>query len=219
MSRVEKARAIIEAMKEGEIARRNRTSPYMPGFPWNPDEITDSVREFFRRDGGWMTEGYCVLHMGERSGKQFDRIFWAKMNIFGFDLGFMSREFSWSLDDNVAKINSRIPEKHLSVGYFGWGKRYSPKGWMEPMALAVGESGTFYMHDFDQLYQAQTLEELFAKVYTYWDDVTTVEVYEGMLTVSRFDHSLEYCYTREDRQEWLDSKTTLLPEVFTKFGI
>lgn len=219
LTRVEKARAIIEAMKEGEIARRNRTRPYLPGFPWRPDEITDSARDFFSRDGGWMTESYCVLHMGECSGKQFDRVFWVKMNIFGFDLGFMSPEFTWSVNANVAKMSARIPEKHLSVGYFGWGKRYSPKGWMEPMALAVGESGTFYMHDFLRLYQAQTLEELFAKVYTFWDDVTTVEVYEGKLTVSKFDHALEYCYSEEDYQEWLNHKTTLLPEVFTKFGI
>lgn len=219
LSSVEKARAIIDAMKEGEIARKNRTRPYLPGFPWRPDEITDSVRDFFTRDGGWMTESYCVLHMGERPEKEFDRVFWAKMNIFGFDLGFMLPEFSWSLDANIAKMTARIPEKHLVVGYFGWGKRYSPKGWMEPMALAVGESGTYYMHDFTQLYEAQTLEEVFAKVYTFWDNVTAIDVYEGKLTVSKFDHALEYCYTQEDYQAWLDHKTTELPEVFTKFGI
>lgn len=219
LSSVEKARAILDAMKEGEIARKNRSRPYLPGFPWRPDEITDSVRDFFARDGGWMTESYCVLHMGQRAGKQFERVFWAKMNIFGFDLGFMLPEFCWSLDENIARMTAKIPEKHLMVGYFGWGKRYSPKGWMEPMALAVGESGTYYMHDFTQLYEAQTVEEVLAKTYSLLEMVTAIDVYEGKLTVSKFDHALEYCYTEEDYQAWLNHKTTELPEVFTKFGI
>lgn len=218
LSPAERARAIIDAMKEQEIAQRGRQRPYAPGFPWRPDEITASVREFFRRDGGWMTEGYCVLHMGDQPGRQFDRVFWAKMNIFGFDLGFMAPEFVWSLNSNTAKLSGRITEKHLVVGCFGWGKRYAPTGWMEPMALAVGESGTFYMHDFMRLYQAPTLEELFAKVYRLWDQVTEVDVYQGKLSVSKFDHALEYCYTQEDYQAWLDG-TRGLPDTFTKFGI
>ena len=215
----EKIRIVIEAMKEGEIARRKRTTPYIPGFPWKPEDITDSVREFFAKDGGWMTESYCVLHMGRRSGKEFDRIFWGKMNIFGFDLGFMSPEFSRALNTSISQMTRIIKEKYLVVGSFGWGKRYTPKEWMEPMPLAIGESGTYYMYNSLRLYKGQSLEEVFSNAYKFWDDVTAVDVYEGRLTVSKFDHSLEYCYTQEDYQEWLDHKTTLLPDVFTKFGI
>ncbi len=219
MSAVNKARVIIDAMKEGEIVRRKREQPYSPGFPWQPEDITDAVREFFAKDGGWMTESYCVLHMGKRKGKDFDRIFWAKMNIFGFDLGFMSPDFTRALNTSVSQMPRLIKEKHLVVGYFGWGKRYSPKAWMEPMPLAIGESGTYYMYDYIRMYRGQSLEEVFANAYKCWEDVTAVESYEGRLTVSRFDHSLEYCYTQKDYQEWLDHKTTLLPDVFTKFGI
>ena len=219
ISGLEKIRIVIEAMKEGEITRRKRTTPYIPGFPWKQEEITDSVREFFAKDGGWMTESYCVLHMGSRQGKEFDRIFWGKMNIFGFDLGFMSPGFSGALNTSIAQMSRVIKEKYLVVGSFGWGKRYTPKEWMEPMPLAIGESGTYYMYNSISLFKGQSLEEVFSKAYKMWDDITDVDVYEGRLTVSRFDHSLEYCYTQEDYQAWLDHKTTLLPDVFTKFGI
>lgn len=219
VSGLEKIRTVIEAMKEGEIARRKRTTAYIPGFPWRQEEITDSVRDFFAKDGGWMTESYCVLHMGRKAGKEFDRVFWGKMNIFGFDLGFMSPEFSRALSGNIAQMSRVVKEKYLVVGSFGWGKRYTPKEWMEPMPLAIGESGTYYMYNSLRLFKGQSLEEVFSNAYKFWGDVTAVDVYEGRLTVSRFDHSLEYCYTQEDYQAWLDHKTTLLPDVFTKFGI
>lgn len=219
VSGLEKIRIVIEAMKEGEIARRKRETAYIPGFPWRPDEITDSVREFFAKDGGWMIESYCVLHMGSKQGRDFDRVFWGKMNIFGFDLGFMSPEFTGALNTSVAQMSRLIKEKYLVVGSFGWGKRYTPKEWMEPMPLAIGESGTYYMYNSIRLFKGQSLEEVFLSAYKFWNDVTAVDVYEGRLTVSKFDRSLEYCYTQQDYQEWLDHKTTLLPEVFTKFGI
>lgn len=219
VSGLEKIRIVIEAMKEGEIARRKRTTAYIPGFPWKQEEITDSVRDFFAKDGGWMIESYCVLHMGRKAGKEFDRVFWGKMNIFGFDLGFMSPEFSRALSGSIAQMSRVIKEKYLVVGSFGWGKRYTPKEWMEPMPLAIGESGTYYMYNSLRLFKGQSLEEVFSNAYKFWGDVTAVDVYEGRLTVSRFDHSLEYCYTQEDYQAWLDHKTTLLPDVFTKFGI
>ena len=116
------------------------------------------------------------------------------------------------------KLENQIKEKHLVVGRFGWGRKYLPDISFDPVPFAIGESGTFYAHDGIKFIQAGSLEELMVQIFDF-STVTQVDVYGGMLTVSRFDHDLEYCYTTEDCDNWINIKTKLLPEVFTKFGI
>ncbi len=100
----------------------------------------------------------------------------------------------------------------------GWGRQYTAWRDYAPLPFAIGESGTFYACNQQKLYQADSLENLMAQVYDF-SEVTRVDVYAGRLSVSRFDHTLEYCYTEEDFQTYLNSKVKLLPDMFTKFGI
>ena len=220
MENKEKMRRIIDALKEQEQYRKaaKRTVPYIPGWPWSPEEITPAVRKFFSEDGGWMTESYVLLQMGSRKNPCFERIFYTKMNIFGFDLSFQSPEFAGDLNVRTRALSQKIREKHLVVGHFGWGKSYEARKSFAPLPFAVGESGLFYAYDFLRLYKAESLEGLMDKLFDF-SEVSRVDSYKGRLSVSRFDHELEYCYTEEDFQNYLDSKTKTLPDVFTKFGI
>ncbi|MCI9592878.1 MAG: J domain-containing protein [Lachnospiraceae bacterium] len=220
MENKEKMRRIIDALKEQEQYRKaaKKTLPYVPGWPWSPQDITPAVRQFFAQDGGWMTESYVLLQMGSRKNPCFTRIFYTKMNIFGFDLSFQSMEFTGDLNVRTRALSQKIREKHLVVGHFGWGKSYEARKSFAPLPFAVGESGLFYAYDFLRLYKAESLEDLMDKLFDF-SEVSRVDSYEGRLSVSRFDHELEYCYTEEDFQNYLDSKTKTLPDVFTKFGI
>lgn len=220
MENREKMRRIIDALKEQEQYRKaaKRTVPYVPGWPWPPEEITPAVCKFFAEDGGWMTESYVLLQMGSRKNPCFERIFYTKMNIFGFDLSFQSPEFTGDLNVRTRALSQKIREKHLVVGHFGWGKSYEARKSFAPLPFAVGESGLFYAYDFLRLYKAESLEDLMDKLFDF-SEVSRVDSYQGRLSVSRFDHELEYCYTEEDFQNYLDSKTKTLPDMFTKFGI
>lgn len=219
-SNEEKMAQIIEALKEQEKYRKRgkRSVPYSPGFPWSPEEISPAVREFFARDGGWMLESFVVLHMGTQKKKCFERIFYCAMNIFGFDLYFQSPEFASTCNHRTSALKQKIKEPHLVVGRFGWGKSYAARESYAPMPFAIGESKTFYAYDFLRLYRAKSLSELLAKLYDF-SEVSGVDVYGNRLSVSRFDHTLEYCYTEEDFDQYLNSKEKMLPEIFTKFGI
>ena len=220
MENKEKMRRIIDALKEQEQYRKaaKRMLPYVPGWPWSSEEITPAVRKFFAEDGGWMTESYVLLQMGSRKKPCFERIFYTKMNIFGFDLSFQSLEFTENLNVRTRALSQKIREKHLVVGHFGWGKSYEARKSFAPLPFAVGESGLFYAYDFLRLYKAESLEDLMDKLFDF-SEVSRVDSYKGRLSVSRFDHELEYCYTEEDFQNYLDSKTKTLPDMFTKFGI
>lgn len=214
----EKMRRIIDALKEQDQYRKKRTHPYAPGFPWSPGEITPAVRRFFAEDGGWMLESFVLLQMGKWKNPCFERIFYAKMNIFGFDLSFQSPEFVGTLNTRTQALSQKIKEKHLVVGHFGWGKSYEARKSFAPMPFALGESGTFYAYDFLRLYRAETLEGLMDKLFDF-SEVSRVDIYANRLSVSRMDHELEYCYTEEDFDEYLHGKGKKLPEIFTKFGI
>lgn len=220
MDNEKKMLQIIEALKQQEQYRKwgKRSVPYMPGFPWTPGEIMPSVREFFAKDGGWMLESYVVLHMGRQNRKCFERVFYSAMNIFGFDLYFQSPKFAEICRQRTEALHQKIKEKHLVVGRFGWSRRYVDLESCNPLPFAVGESGTFYACDFQQLYQADSLAGLMTLVYDF-SQVSRVDIYAGRLSVSRFDHTLEYCYTEEDFQNYLNSKKQTLPDLFTKFGI
>lgn len=223
MTEIQKMRQTIEALKEQEKYRKfhdpkGRKVPYTPGFPWSPEEIPQSVKDFFAADGGWMTESFVILHYGSRQKKCFERIFYSVMNIFGFDLYFQSQEFNYVYSARSERLDRQIKEKHLVVGRFGWGRKYLPEISFAPVPLAIGESGTFYAYDGIRFMKAASLEELMVQVFDF-SEVTKVDVYGGILTVSRFDHDLEYCYTTEDFENWMQSKTKLLPDIFTKFGI
>lgn len=220
LSNVEKVRKIIDAMKEREqyCKRNKRKQAYRPGFPWKPEDVTQSVSDFFEQDGGWLLETFAVLHMGNQHKKCFERIFYAAMNIFGFDLYFHSPDHDNSCKYQRDSLSRKIKEKHLVVGRFGWGDVYELSSSFAPVMLAIGESGTYYAMGLLKMYREKSLPEILANVFDF-SEVSQVDIYENRLSVSRFDRKLEYCYTEKDYEEYLDTKTLTLPEMFTKFGI
>ncbi len=218
LANLEKAIQVIEGLKEQECYSRKRTKAYFPGFPWSPDQITDPVKEFFAAYGGWMTEAFVVLHIGQQPKKCFDRIFYSAMNIFGFDLYFHSKEHSGSLQFRESELARKIKEKHLIVGRLGWGEEYEALGGFAPIPFAIGESGCFYAYDGLHLIRKSSFPELVAGCYDF-TEITAMKIYDTRLTVSKLDHKLEYCYTREDFEKWLNRKNPMLEETFTKFGI
>jgi len=221
MSNEERMVQVIEALKEQEKIRteeKRKGKPYRPGFPWSPEEITEPVRAFFAKDGGWMTESFVVLHMGTQKKRCFERIFYSTMNIFGFDLSFQSREYVLINNRRTEELRKKIKENHLVVGRFGWGKQYEVGSSFAPIPFAIGESGAFYACDSVHLYRENSLAALMAKIFDF-TEVSQITIYKNRLSVSRFDHTLEYCYTDEDMHNWMYSKVKMLPELFTKFGI
>lgn len=50
------------------------------------------------------------------------------------------------------------------------------------------------------------------------EGVTEVETYEGILTVSRLDHRLEYCYREADFQQSVQETGQTVADYFTVFG-
>ncbi|MCX4317492.1 MAG: J domain-containing protein [Lachnospiraceae bacterium] len=215
---LQKAIQIIEGLKEQEQYSKERTKAYMPGFPWNPENITPPVREFFAAYGGWMTEAFVVLHIGWQPKKCFDRIYYSAMNIFGFDLYFHSPEHSRSLRFRESELERKIKEKHLIVGRLGWGEEYEALGGYAPIPFAIGESGCFYAYDGLHLIRKPTFPELVAGCYDF-TNITRMDLYDARLTVSKLDQRLEYCYTKTDYETWLNHKGPIIEEMFTKFGI
>lgn len=229
----EKAGQILGACKWQETVRgRGKGIPYLQSFPWGPEDLPGPVadlrvnrrgipraaEDFFKQEGLFMTDSYVVLHMGEQPGKRFDRVFYASTNFFSFDLHFQSPDAFDTYNNRVGALKKKIREPHLVAGRFGWGSPYEARYIFAPMPFAVGESGSFYAYDFLRLYRADSLAGLLAKLYDFsW--VSRADIFEGRLTVSRFDKSLEYCYSDEDYAQCLDSGTETLPEQFTEFGI
>lgn len=233
MESEEKASQILGACRWQETVRgKGKGIPYLQSFPWGPEDLSGPVadlrisrrgipraaEDFFKQEGLFMTDSYVVLHMGEQPGKRFDRVFYASTNFFSFDLHFQSPDALGTYNSRVGALKKKIREPHLVAGRFGWGRPYEARHIFAPMPFAVGESGAFYAYDFLRLYRADSLAGLLAELYDLsW--VSRADIFEGRLTVSRFDKSLEYCYTDADYERYLDSGTETLPEQFTEFGI
>ncbi len=82
----EKAEKIIEAWKYYDTYRRKqegRIEVSYFGFPRSEGEISKPIKEFFEKEGEFLTESYCVLSYDfEKTQK---RVFYCAINPFGFN--------------------------------------------------------------------------------------------------------------------------------------
>ena len=166
-------------------------------------------------------EGYCVLRYGAKKEKRHDRVFYGVHAPFGFDLKAHSTAYVRSRDFLMASSNTKIKEPKVLVGRFGWGFKYSPRSDYGPMFVYQGESGKFYAYGTVRMHRANSLVQLleeFLRQEWEGEGVTEAVTYEGCLTVSRFDHRLEYCYTEEDIQQSMHSLKDTAADRFTLFG-
>ena len=164
-------------------------------------------------------EGYCLLRYGAKKEKRHDRVFYGAFAPFGFDLKAHSPVHVRSRDYLCASSNTKIKEPKVLVGRFGWGFKYSPRSDYGPMYVYQGESGTFYAYGSIRMHRADSLDKLLADFFREeWEGVTEAVSYEGILTVSRLDHQLEYCYTEEDMRQSMRSEGDTAADKFTLFG-
>lgn len=164
-------------------------------------------------------EGYCVLRYGQERERRHDKVFYGALSPFGFPVGIHSPEYERSMRFHMDVSRTKIKEGKRYVGRFGWGFKYSHQSDFWPLCVYQGDSGTYYADGTVRMYRAQSLDKLLAD----WlkpelEGVTEVEVYGGILTVSRLDHRLEYCYGEKDFQDSVHGTGQTVADFFTVFG-
>lgn len=164
-------------------------------------------------------EGYCVLRYGQERERRHDKVFYGALSPFGFPVGIHSPEYERSMRFHMDVSRTKIKEGKRYVGRFGWGFKYSHQSDFWPLCVYQGDSGTYYADGTVRMYRAQSLDKLLAD----WlkpelEGVTEVEVYGGLLTVSRLDHRLEYCYGEKDFQDSVHGTGQTVADFFTVFG-
>ena len=164
-------------------------------------------------------EGYCVLRYGQERERRHDKVFYGALSPFGFPVGLHSPEYERSMRFHMDVSRTKIKEGKRYVGRFGWGFKYSHQSDFWPLCVYQGDSGTYYADGTVRMYRAQSLDKLLAD----WlkpelEGVTEVEAYGGLLTVSRLDHRLEYCYGEKDFQDSVHGTGQTVADFFTVFG-
>lgn len=164
-------------------------------------------------------EGYCVLRYGQKRERRHDKVFYGALSPFGFPIGIHSAEYERSMRFHMDVSQRKIKEGKRYVGRFGWGFKYSLKSDFWPLCVYQGDSGMYYADGTIRMYRAQSLDRLLAD----WlepelEGVTEVEVYGELLTVSRLDHRLEYCYGEKDFLDSVHGTGQTVTDFFTVFG-
>lgn len=164
-------------------------------------------------------EGYCVLRYADQKEKRHDRVFYGTKLPFGFDLAIQSEEYKRSMNYLLSTSESKIKEEKTLVWRFGWGFQYSPKSHYGPMFVYLGKSGTYYAYGTVRMHRADNLIDLLTDFFRLeFEDVTEVVGYTGCLTVSRFDHRLEYCYQEKDFWQSIYDRQATIADGFTIFA-
>ncbi len=215
MDNEKKAEEILEALKMHMRYKEKKEElcAIVPGEQWSMEDSKE-LSDFFKKEGRYLTESYCVLRYGE--DKRNERVFYCSMEPYGFPVADHNMEFESTYQYNLNNLDKKIKEKYWIVGRFGWGEIYNPKYGFEPKPIAIGKSGTYYADGFIRLRRAQNLSELLSQLFDF-SNVMEVESYEGVLSISRLNHSLEYCYSKEDFYKSVYNKEILWADLFTKF--
>ncbi len=172
------------------------------------------IMGFFEKE-----ESYCVLRLGPGKERRHDKVFYGAKVPFGFPVNVQSEDHRQFMDFVMSVSNTKIKERKRLAARFGWGFKYSHQSDYRPICVYQGESGMYYTYGTIKMHRAGTIEEVLADfLEEELRDVTEVEVYEGCLTVSRFDHRLEYCYRETDWLESMYSGEDTAADVFTVFG-
>ena len=164
-------------------------------------------------------EGYCVLRYGRQKERRHDKVFYVALSPFGFPIAVHSTEHERTLRFHMDVARTKIKEGKRYIGRFGWGFKYSTQSDYGPLCVYQGDSGTFYADGAIKMYRADSLDKLLADyLAAELEGVTEVETYAGLLTVSRLDHRLEYCYTEADFRESVQENRSTVADYFTVFG-
>lgn len=217
----EKMVRILEAMKQQESVRLKgrRNHLHQTDVSWNPEQLNEKYDKFVKEYGCLLTESYCVLHYGTQKGKRYEKLLYSALRPYGFQLSAHSGEYVSSVEFEERSLKTKIKEKCVLLGRFGWGYKYSPKSNFNPRLIFLGESGTYYAHDGIRTLRETDFAALLARLFCKdLEGVTSVEIYEGYLSVSRLDHRLEYCYGEEDFLESVRSRQDGVTDYFTVFG-
>lgn len=170
---------------------------------------------------GWSEkeESYCVLRYGDKRHRRHDRVFYGAKVPFGFAIEDQSADHRRWMNYLMSVSASKIKEGKRMIGRFGWGFKYSNQSDFRPVCVYQGESGSFYAYGTIKMHRADSVAGVLAELLEEeFEGVTEVETYEGCLTVSRFDHRLEYCYKEEEQISSLHSAEETVADWFTIFG-
>ncbi len=164
-------------------------------------------------------ESYCVLRYEDKKHRRHDRVFYGAKAPFGFPIEAQSADYERWMEYLMSVSVSKIKERKWPVARFGWGFKYSNQSDFHPVCVYQGESGSFYAYGTIKMHRGDSIGAVLAELMEEeFEGVTEVETYEGCLTVSRFDHRLEYCYEEKDRIRSLYSEEETLADWFTVFG-
>lgn len=219
MSAWDKTLKVIDALRKyGKMKRAEKglSLPYTPGFMLSEAHKFEAMYRFFEETGGYMTNAYVILQLGNHKRSYFQKIFTVCTDIFGYDMLVQSEDIQSAYLDRVKKTEECIEEKqYLDVGRIAWANDEIP------YPIIIGKSGMFYsFREEIGLIKAHSFEEL---VYLLFDfrDVTRIDIYKGCTTVSKLDHRVEYHCTNEDLEQYLDLKRKFptLQMIFSEFKI
>ncbi len=164
-------------------------------------------------------EGYCVLRYGKDKERRHDKVFYGALWPFGFPIGAHSTEYERTLHFHMDVSRTKIKEGKCYVGRFGWGFKYSHLSDYGPVCVYQGDSGTYYADGAIKMYRAESLDKLLADYLGQeLEGVTEVETYGGLLTISRLDHRLEYCYGEADLEASFRGQGQTMVDFHTIFG-
>lgn len=212
MENEEKAEKIIEALRQREEYRR-RGQSWEP-YPWKQAEVTSALEDFFHKEGGFLTESYCLLHFGPEEKNR--RVLYCGIVPYTVGINELDSDFASSYEFRVRELMKKIKEKHWIIGNFELKDIYTDKKKFEPTPFAVGESGTYYNFDVIHMHRADNLTSLLAKMFDF-TQATKVEVYKGCLSFSCLDNTLEYCYGEEHLRKSMYSTDMTEADVFVRF--
>ena len=194
MDAIQKAENIVKAIiSYGTFQSKNEALlPYEPAFPWKKEEIIEPVKEFFRNIGGFVTESYCILKYGKE--KKREELFYFAVNPF-------ESENAYGINDDyqnrITDLEKKVREPHFIVGGLGLCSACKADKEFVLYPFAIGLSGTYYLNRIYHMHKADNLASLIAKIFDL-TNVTQVDTYQGLLSISNIDGKFEYRFSKED---------------------
>lgn len=128
----------------------------------------------------------------------------------GFHLKYYSLNLDESLGRSMEKLQNRAEKlrvRDFKIERF----LYEEAEGNIPHPVGRDADGNWYSATpFKSSIKTASMEELIGKLYN-MENVSTIDVYEGRLSVSRLNKRLEYCFTEEDYAEY-QNQTEDMPE-------
>lgn len=212
-NKIEKTNMILDALCEygREEAKKEGCKTRIPftgvlKFP-------QAAHDFFEDMGGDMFHSYVVLHFGTSERPRFHRIFTVLLSIFLCGANRKEDAQKFFHMNRESYIEAKIQEEFYNAGTIGFAEDSIP------YPVFIGESGTFYSSDeINGLITADSFEELMQKLFDF-TDVSSIDIFDGIMSKSKLDNQIEYCYNYADYYQELYEKEQLLLSSFTTFRL